>query len=313
MNARKRPLEADDDAPADKPPPIRNMRDRTYMEIAVDSVTVVNSRNRDETKFRDNVRSIKDVGQYKPIIVNRHGFSRTGRYELVCGEGRLKAHIRLGIETIKAEIVDLPHKIAHLMTLGENIARNPMIATEFATILMQMRDDGMTLTEMSNICGRSVSYIGKIISLVEKGESRLVKGVEEGVLPLDFACSVAESDNRSIQHLLIDAFDSGLVRASNVVAVRKLIEERIARNDGPNPVDKNARRKMTLGQLRKEIVSTTRKKEEFVHQANTKMNRIMAILMQLDELAQHDDFIRLAESQNLSALPALSGPYQRLS
>ena len=313
MNTRKRQTKADAGALADMPPPIRSMRDRTYMEIPVDSITVVNSRNRDETKFQDNVRSIKDVGQYKPIIVNRRGFSKTGQYELVCGEGRLKAHIRLGMETIKAEIVDLPQKIAHLMTLGENIARNPMIATEFATILMHMRDDGVTLAEMSNICGRSISYIGKIISLVEKGGSRLVKGVEEGILPLDFACSVAESDNRSIQHLLIDAFDSGLVRASNVVAVRKLIEERIAKSGALESVGKNAKRKMTLGQLKKEIISTTRKKEEFVHQANTKMNRIMAILMQLDELGQHEEFVRLAESQNLSALPALSGPYQRIS
>ena len=289
--------------------PIRSMQERVYLDIPIDSIKVINSRNRDMEKFKDNVRSIKNVGQYKPIIINKRRLTKTGFYELVCGEGRLNAHRQLGKTLIRAEVVDIPPKLAHLMTLGENIARNPMATSEFAMILGQMRDEGMHLEEISTICGRSVAYISKIITLVKKGETRLVKGVEDGILPLDFACSVAESDNRSIQHLLIDAFDSGLVRASNVVAVRKLIEERVGLDKQVASAQKEGK-PMTLEQLRKEIISTTRKKEDFVHQANTKMNRIMAIVMQLETLSQDKVFVELAEMNGLVNLPLLSGPYQ---
>ena len=176
------------DIPTGEPPPMRAMRDRVYEDIPVDAIVVVNSRNRDSKQFADNVRSIGAVGQYKPIIVNRRAFTRTKKYELICGEGRLLAHKELGLPTIRAEVLNLPEATAQLMTLSENIARNPPVAIEFARALKQMRDDGMSVQELARISGRSDTHIKKLLMLLDKGEERLVKGVEDGVLPLEFAC-----------------------------------------------------------------------------------------------------------------------------
>lgn len=299
---------------ADGPPPVRAMRDRVYEDIPVDAVVVVNSRNRDPKQFADNVRSIASVGLYKPIIVNRRVFERTGKYELICGEGRLLAHKELGKDTIRAEVVDFPETTAQLMTLAENIARNPPAAIEFARALKQMRDDGMTTRELAQISGRSESHITKLLALLDKGENRLVKGVEDGLLPLEFAYVVAESDSRSIQHLLIDAFDSGLVNSGNVVAVRTVIEDRMrdaeqaaanasASGNVPSPED------WTVGQLRKEITTVTNQKERFVHQASIRMNRVMALLAVLNDLSGKPEYMALAEKAGRHRLPSLAGDY----
>jgi len=85
--------------------PIRSAKDRNYVMIPVDMVEVVFSRQREKTQFKDNVRSIGAVGQLKPILVNKRNFAAKGKYELICGEGRLTAHKELGWKEIKADII----------------------------------------------------------------------------------------------------------------------------------------------------------------------------------------------------------------
>ncbi|MBK9121299.1 MAG: ParB N-terminal domain-containing protein [Phycisphaerales bacterium] len=111
---------------------IRGMKERDYRMIPVSQINVVNSRQRERTQFLENVRSINDVGLYKPILVNSRNLGTTGLYDLICGEGRLLAHIELGRTHIAADVWDIDERQAHLMTLGENIARTPPQTIEFA-------------------------------------------------------------------------------------------------------------------------------------------------------------------------------------
>jgi ParB family chromosome partitioning protein len=299
-----------EETPMDAPVPVRAMRDRVYENIPVDEIVVVNSRSRDSKQFADNVRSIESVGLYKPIIVNRRALENTGKYELVCGEGRLLAHKELGLATIRAEVVDLPEMTAQLMTLSENIARNQPPTIEFARALRQMRDDGMTGSELARISGRCESNIYRLLLLLDKGEDRLVKGVEDGLISLDFAIIVADSDNRSIQHLLIDAYDAGLVNANNVATVRTLIEDRKRETQSDAATEgKPPPKEWTVGQLKKEITSVIDQKERYVHQANIRMNRVMGLLAMLRDLASRPEFVDLAQKAGLDQLPRLNGEY----
>ena len=61
------------------------MSERKYRLIPMDLIRVLNSRNRDETQFQDNVRNIYVVGLLKSILVNEKYFSKEGYYQLVCG------------------------------------------------------------------------------------------------------------------------------------------------------------------------------------------------------------------------------------
>jgi ParB family chromosome partitioning protein len=85
---------------------------------------VINSRNRGKEQFDMNVQSIDHAGLLKPIRVNDKFLERTGMYELICGEGRLLAHQKLGRDRIMAEIITCTRKEAYLQAAVESIARS---------------------------------------------------------------------------------------------------------------------------------------------------------------------------------------------
>jgi len=286
---------------------IRSMAQRDYRMIPVDQINVVNSRGREKKQFKENVRSIGEVGLYKPILVNKRSLESTGMYDLICGEGRLLAHVELGKTHIAADVWDIDERQAHLMTLGENIARTPPQTIEFARALKEMRDYGMSWKELAAITGKSQEYISSYVRLVEQGEERLIKGVEDGVFSLHFAMSVAQSTNRSIQHLLMDAFDSGIVNTTNLPRVRKIIEDRLEK--GKALGSKKAAAPYTVERLKRDIRKITREKEAFVYEAGQRENRLMRILVTLQRLRQDDGFLGLLKSASLAEGPQLKGEY----
>lgn len=286
---------------------IRSMAQRDYRMIPVKQINVVNSRDREKTQFQENVRSINDVGLYKPILVNKRNLDATGLYDLICGEGRLLAHIELGKTHIAADVLDVDERQAHLMTLGENIARTPPQTIEFARVLKEMRDHGMSWKELAAITGKTQEYIQKYVGLVEQGEERLVKGVEDGVFSLNFAMCVAQSNDRSIQHLLMDAFDSGIVNTTNLPRVRRIIEDRLEK--GKTLGSKRAAAPYTVEKLKRDIRQITREKEAFVYEAGQRENRLMRILVALQRLRKDDAFLRMLKAASLAEGPQLKGEY----
>jgi len=286
---------------------VRSMAERDYRMIPVDRIAVVHSRKRDAGQFKENVRSIKEVGLYKPILVNRRRLTATGKYDLICGEGRLTAHIELGRTHIAADVLDVDERQAYLMTLGENIARTPPQTIEFARALKEMHDFGMSWKELAAITGRSQDYVTDYVRLVEQGEERLVTGVEEGVFPLYFAMCVARSSDKSIQHLLMDAFDNGIVNSHNLSRVRRIIEDRIEK--GKALRSKKSGKAYTVVRLAQDISKITREKEAFVYEAGQRENRLMRILIVLQKVRQDETFLGLLKAAGLADGPELKGDY----
>ena len=205
-------------------------RERCYAEIDVDEIKVINSRNRDREQFDMNVKSIDNVGLLKPIRVNDKFVERSGLYELVCGEGRLLAHKRLGHATITAEVVTCTRKDALLQSLIENLARTQPGTMDHARELKRMHDQGWNYKEIARITGKDEQYVREYIRLVNQGEDRLIHGVEQGVFPMKFATRIAASDDGRLQNILMDAFDEGLVTTTNFAQARKIITARARSN-----------------------------------------------------------------------------------
>ena len=286
---------------------IRSMAERQYRMIPVNEINVVNSRGREKKQFQENVRSISEMGLYKPILVNRRNLDATGLYDLICGEGRLLAHIELGKTHIAADVWDIDERQAHLMTLGENIARTPPQTIEFARALKEMHDYGMDWKELSAITGKVEEYVRNYVRLIEQGEERLVKGVEDGVFSLNFAMCVAQSTDRSIQHLLMDAFDSGIVNTTNLPRVRKIIEDRLEK--GKTLGSKKTNTTYTVDKLKRDIRKITREKEAFVYEVGQRENRLMRILVAMQRLRKDDGLAAILKTAGLAEAPQLKGEY----
>ena len=195
-------------------PDILPMKDRRYLMIAPRR-SKSSSPHADEEQFQLNVQSIDNNGMLMPIRVNDKFLEKTGLYELICGEGRLIAHQRLGKAGIMAEVVTCTRKEAYLQSLIENLARSNPGTMVFARELKQLHDENWDYAQIGKLCCRSPEYVRQYIGLVEKGENRLIQGVEQGVFPISFAILVAQSDDSNIQNVLMDAFDQGIVNCQN--------------------------------------------------------------------------------------------------
>lgn len=281
------------------------MAKRRYKEIPIDQVKVINSRNRDKEQFDMNVESIGAVGLMKPIRVNDRFLESTGYYELICGEGRLLAHQRLGKTQVMAEIVTCARKDALLQSLIENIARTRPGSMDFARELKRLHDEGLDFKQIAKIACKSEEYVRGYIRLVEKGEERLIHGVESGVFPIYFAIQVASTDDSQIQGVLMDAFAEGLVTTANFAQARRIISAR-ARNSKRLHASKD----YTVNQLQHDIAETTRVKTTYVREAKSKENRFMTLLTGVNTLFQDAQLVAILTQHGLDKRPTLAGNFR---
>jgi ParB family chromosome partitioning protein len=286
---------------------IRLMKDRRYAMIPVKQIKVINSRLRDEEQFKMNVQSIGTVGMLKPVLINDKFLSSTGFYELVCGEGRLISHERLGIEMIQAEVTTCSRKEAHLLSLIENLARSRPGTMEFARALKQMHDQGWALEDVARVACRSEPYIRDYITLADKGEERLIRGVEQGVFSISFAILVAQADDASIQNVLMDAFDQGIVNCQNFARARAIINSRLDHRKGKDGAAASAA--YTVKTLTSDITSATKAKDSYVRQAKEKENRLLLLLEGFDTLWKDASLLGLLREEELADRPILLGKY----
>lgn len=284
---------------------IRLMKDRRREMIPIDKIKVLNSRTRDEIQFKLNIQSINTVGQIKDIRVNDKFLAKEGFYELICGEGRLIAHKRLGKTHIRAEIVTCSRKQAYLESLVENLARTRPGTMYFARELKSLRDEGWDYEQIAKIACRSVEYIRQYIRLVENGEDRLIQGVEQDIFPISFAVLVAQADDSTIQNVLMDAFDQGIVNGNNFARARAIISARL---DGRKRKG-NGQVEYTVAALTHDIATATEAKDSFAREAQGKESRLYMLLDGLETLWHDEAFKELLLSEKLDKRPELTGKY----
>ena len=88
--------------------------------ILIEQIIVLNPRSRNKRLFNTIVTNISHLGLKRPITVTPRP---DGKYDLVCGQGRLEAYQALGATTIPAIIITATKEDRYLMSLVENIAR----------------------------------------------------------------------------------------------------------------------------------------------------------------------------------------------
>lgn len=110
------------------------------MRVKIDSVIVKKRIRQDLRELESLMESFRKYGQLSPIIINRNN-------ELLAGERRLTAALKLGWSTIDAVILDREDEIEMLeIELEENIARNNLTGEEIAegyTRLEKLRNPGL--------------------------------------------------------------------------------------------------------------------------------------------------------------------------
>ena len=191
------------------------------------------------------------------------------------------AHEKLGRRSILAEVITCSRKEAYLQSLVENIARTQARQHGFRTRTQASSRRRLGLSSGSpGLPARRRRYIKDYITLVEKGEERLIRGVEQGVFPMGFAVQVSTSDDAQIQNVLMDAFDEGIVTTNNFAQARRIIIGTFAKDTKR----RNSPKTYTVTQLRQDISKVTKAKVSYVREAKTKENRFMSLLEEINML-----------------------------
>lgn len=281
---------------------------REVRMIDVDCVDVLNPRRRNERAFADVVNSIRRVGLKKPITVTpRPSEDGAMRYGLVCGEGRLRAFMRIGEKRIPAMIVEATDEDAFLMSLVENVARRKHHPLELLAGIEQLWERGHSAKAISEKTGLPVTYTQGLVTMLKKGEERLLVAVERGLIPLNAALSIlsAGDDDVAVQRELQDAYERGTLRGRRLAEARKIINQRRALGASITNGQVNNR----LPYKGETIVRTYQKEVErqkvFVRKADFTQGQILMVIGAFRQLLADDHFMTLLRAEGLDTMPRI--------
>ena len=272
--------------------------------IPIDTIRILNPRDRDQSKFLQVVESIKKVGLKRPIKVAPIKKGK-GKYEfnLVCGQGRLEAFQKLGEKHIPALIVELSEEECYIESIVENIARRHHSSLELVSTIKQLADRGYSDAEIASKTGLGSDYVRGINQLLENGEERLVAAVEQGAMPLTIAIQIAAVPNGEAQTALQTAYQSKELRGRSFSLAMKVVRNRTKFGakfaEGARVQGKKDTAKTILDAFRKE----TDRQKVLIRRADLTEARLAVIRSALETLLSDEHFATLLRAENLDTMP----------
>lgn len=118
-----------------------NFVDSGFVTIDMSLIVVHENQGRknfDNDKIQDLAKSIKTEGLHNPIKVRESG----GRFEIISGERRFRAHRFLGLDKINAEIIRKSAKEIEIMAITENLQREDLSPLEQGGMFQKLIDMG---------------------------------------------------------------------------------------------------------------------------------------------------------------------------
>ncbi|MGI4748207.1 MAG: plasmid partitioning protein RepB C-terminal domain-containing protein [Janthinobacterium lividum] len=270
--------------------------------IPISQVTVLNPRLRNKRVFAELVASIGGVGLKKPITVR----SRPGGsgYDLICGQGRLEAFTELGQQEIPAVVVEATEEDCYLMSLVENLARRQHAPLELLREIEVLRERGYDYVEMAEKTGLSPEYVHSICTLLSKGEHRLLKAVERGIMPHSVAMEIARSNDAEVQAALTEAYESKALPGNQVMAIRRIIEQRRAGKGRERVNDpKQTRKQVTGDSLVRAYKREMERQRLQVRKAELAQNRLLFVIGALRTLLADRHFETLLRAEAMPTMP----------
>jgi ParB family chromosome partitioning protein len=154
--------------------------------------------------------------------------------------------------------------------------------------------------------GVSTAYIDDILSLMKRGEERLIVAVETGNIPLSLAVRVASSPGDE-QRALQEAYESKQLRGKKLLFAKKLFEARRregklfrSRQGGRGNGDGSMVAKDILKIYHKEVD----RKRLFTRKAEIVSSSLTFVVEAMHRLFKEDHFVTLLRAENMTSMPA---------
>lgn len=269
--------------------------------IPIEQINVVNTRSRGQEKFKEIIASIKALGLKKPITVTpASGKYGPGKYDLVCGEGRVLAFQSLGETTIPARVQNLTTEDLLLMSLVENLARRQARCAELLGEIAALKERGYTVPQIAKKTNLTAKYVSGILRLLTHGEKELLAAVEKRRVPLSVAIEIATADDEGVQKALHDAYEQNLLRGKKLLKVREFIEKRRAGLDGRSADHGES---LSTRKMLKAYRDEAARQKAVVNQAQLCQRQLLYVVSALKRLLTDENFINLLRAEGLDSMP----------
>jgi ParB family chromosome partitioning protein len=276
--------------------------------IPINSVHILNPRDRNKRRFRSVVESIATVGLKRPITVSRrqaaNGRTNSGKqFDLVCGQGRVEAFKELGETSIPAIIIQVDPEECYLLSLVENLARRHHTPLELMRSIGVLSDAGYGPADIAAKTGLSREYVSGIINLISNGEDRLIAAVERSQIPVSVAVDIASADDDNAQQALTEAYARKELRgqklqiAMRVVRNRARFGKKLAQGQGRQS------RTLTAQAMVRAYRQETERQRNLVRKADLTENRLLVITNAMRVLFDDEHFVTLLRAEGLETLP----------
>ncbi|WP_429433613.1 ParB/RepB/Spo0J family partition protein [Paraburkholderia sp. GAS33] len=283
------------------------MRSSSVINVALDSVRILNPRVRAKRQHQGIIDSIAAVGLKRPITVSVSALGNPGQpYDLVCGQGRMAAVHALGHTEVPALVIDEDEDECLVRGLVENVARRNHTPQELLRDIESLKKSGLTDDEVADRTGLSVSYVRDVLTLLEHGEDRLLEAVERGSLPIGIAMEIARCDEPDMQKALASAYAGGTLKGKQLKVVRQLIARRAsagralqASGTHGNPRTK----RLSPEQLQKLYVQETARQKILVKRAELTHSRLTVLIEMLRVLRADAEFVALLKQEGFTTVP----------
>lgn len=271
--------------------------------IAVAEIEILNPRSRNRKIFDELVASIAQLGLKKPITVSAKA-GGTG-YQLVCGQGRMEAFIELGQAMIPAVVLDASSDDCYVMSLVENLARRNHSPLELIREIGVLRDRGYGHAEIGRKVGFSAEYVWAICFLLDNGEERLLDAVERGIVPHSIAMEIARATDADVQRALTEAYESKALPGTQVLAIRRIVDERNLIGKGINSVGRIGAKasRPTAAALVRAYQKEVERQKLLVKKANLTQRRLLFVVNALKKLLDEEHFVTLLRAEAMNSLP----------
>lgn len=275
--------------------------------IPISRITVLNPRARNKRQHRDIVNNIEAIGLKRPITVSRRDGPGGPRYDLVCGEGRLEAFQMLGQSEIPAVVIEASEDKCLVMSLVENIARRLPRPIDLMREISALRARGYTDAAIAEKIGIGSSWVNMVVTLLERGEERLVAAVETGLVPITLAMEISRAETEEAQNLLLDAYEAGQLRGKKLAAVRRMLDLRMRAQGKGLPAGRLGRkgtgRRMTAHDLMQVYQREAEKQRLLVKKSDFTQTRLLFIVEALKDLLADEGFLNLLRAEGLETMP----------
>lgn len=280
---------------------------RHVESVPIERINILNPRVRSRRKFQEIVDNIGQIGLKRPITVARR--ERDGdvdRYDLVCGQGRIEAFVKLGQSAIPAVVIEADEQDCMLRSLVENCARRQYRSIDIMRDVGVLRERGYSDRQIAEKIGVTPEWVNMIANLLARGEERLLEAVDTGLMPISLAVEIAKADDEGVQRALTQAYADKTLKGKKLVAVRRLLEQR-ERKGRRVPLSvmgrKDLKRPMTSEALIRVYRQEADRQKLLVKKAEITQGHLLFVIEALRVLRADDHFVTLLRAEGLDTMP----------